>query len=47
VQSCYSGYCCDCYAPPPPGINAQGDCWPGRYIGNFLGLYYSGFTFAG
>lgn len=48
-QTCYNGYWlnCDCYAAPPPGVVVQGECWPGRYVGNFIGLYYSGFAFAG
>lgn len=48
-RSCYSGYWlnCDCFSAPPPPVNVSGDCLPGRYIGNFIGLYFSGFNFAG
>lgn len=46
-QYCYNGQwsVCGCSTPLPTGpVNTAGSCKPGRYEGNFGGLYFSGFS---
>jgi hypothetical protein len=46
TQQCFSNtwLLCNCNAATQGPVSVAGDCLPGRYEGNFTGLYYSGFA---